>query len=216
MAKNKYGLRELKFHTHLTFLNSINFKLGCHVGFVDGNSMEPTLHDGDILTQSNNRMFRRGDIVIIAAAENGKFKTIVKRIVGLPGDKIIIRKQDNLLLLDGKIVTEPFIKNPILKISNLKDNTGKLTVVPEHSVFVLGDNRKGSLDSRQLGPIKVNTIIHKVTAVSTKDGKYIKLNRPGVYDNVAGDNRYVTAKLSQKAIVNIIKRNKKQIKSGGK
>lgn len=211
---NNTKMREVKFHTHLTFLNSIIFKI--YTFFVDGHSMEPTLHDGDVLTQSNNRVFRRGDIVAIAAAENGKFKTIVKRIVGLPGDKIIIRKQDNLLLLNGKVVTEPFIKNPILKISNLKDNTGKLTVVPEHSVFLLGDNRMNSLDSRRFGPVKIDTIIRKVTAVSTKDGKYIKLTRPDVYDNVAGDNRYVTAKLNQKAVVNIIKHNKKQIKSGGK
>lgn len=210
------GLREVKFHTHLTFLNTINFKLGCLVGFVKGSSMEPTLYDGDALTQSNNRVYRRGDIVIIAAAENGKFKTLVKRIVALPGDQVIIREADGLLLLNNKIVTETFIKNPILKISNLKDNTGKLTVVPEHSVFVLGDNRKSSLDSRQLGPIKMNTILYKVIAVSTKDGRYIKLIRPDVYDKAAGDEGYATAKLSQKAIVNLVKQNKKQLKRGNK
>ena len=208
------GLREVKFHTHLTFLNTLNFKLGCPIGFVDGNSMEPTLYDGDALTQSRNRVYRRGDIVIIAAAENGKFKTLVKRIVALPGDQVIIREADGLLLLNNKVVTETFIKNPILKISNLKNNTGKLVVVPEHSVFVLGDNRKGSLDSRQLGPIKMNTILYKVTAVSTKDGRYIKLTRPDVYDKAAGNEGYATAKLSQKTIVNLVKQNKKQIKRG--
>jgi signal peptidase I len=123
---------------------------------VVGQSMEPTLHQGQYLFV--DRMVYRfhepqfGDIVAIQWGANG----VVKRVIGLPGDQIKI--ENGHVYRNGKQLEEPYIKEPA------KDKYGPLTV-PKGTVFLLGDNRNESRDSRSFGPVPFGNIIGRADAV---------------------------------------------------
>jgi signal peptidase I len=115
---------------------------------VNGASMEPTLHNHEkIFVNKLNFIdsFKRGDIVII----KGKEENYVKRIIGLPGDKIEMK--DDKLFINGVIIKEPYLSQN-LKLAKemgtqLTDDFGPITV-PKNNYFVMGDNRLVSKDSR--------------------------------------------------------------------
>ncbi len=123
---------------------------------VDGPSMQPTLHDKDKIFMekitTNLQSLKRGEIIVFDS-KNENHDKYVKRIIGVAGDKVEFKNghvylNDNLLnedYLDTDAVTEP--------ISNTTEY-----VVPEGYVFVLGDNRGNSTDSRMLGPINIKDI----------------------------------------------------------
>ncbi|RDW17988.1 signal peptidase I [Oceanobacillus chungangensis] len=123
---------------------------------VEGESMEPTLEDGERVIL-NKLVYLindpdRGDIVIIQRP----YKNYVKRVIGLPGEKIEIIAGE--LLIDGKPYDQDFITDEVIKHTG---NFGPITV-PEESYFVLGDNRAISKDSRNgLGFIDEEEIIGK-------------------------------------------------------
>jgi len=109
---------------------------------VDGQSMEPTLHDGERLFV-NKFIYRfhppeRYDIIVFTprGAPNNKF---IKRVIGLPGETIYIR--EGVTYVDGNPLVEDFIN---------EDMIGKFGPfqVPNNKVFVMGDNRNHSADSR--------------------------------------------------------------------
>ena len=109
---------------------------------VDGQSMEPTLHDGERLFV-NKFIYRfhspeRLDIIVFTphGAPNNKF---IKRVIGLPGETIYIR--DGVTYINGKPLKEDFINETML------GNFGPFQV-PDNKVFVMGDNRNHSADSR--------------------------------------------------------------------
>lgn len=109
---------------------------------VVGESMEPTLHSSDrcILLINGLVKYRphRGDIVVFEKRSYGN-KCLIKRVIGIPGDLVEIKS--NLLYLNGELVNEPFI-NESMVTSNLVCNVG------DDQIFVLGDNRNKSSDSR--------------------------------------------------------------------
>ena len=129
---------------------------------VRGDSMYSTLEDGDYLII--NRMsykFKeqdRGDIIVFESdlkQDDGSNKDLVKRVIGVAGDKVKIK--DSKVYVNEKELNEPYIHNEITE--------GDIdTVVPENSVFVLGDNREISLDSRyeEVGFINESDILGKV------------------------------------------------------
>ena len=125
---------------------------------VDGDSMNPTLKDGDImlLNEIGYRLHgvERFDIVVIDTPND----VIIKRVIGLPGDRI--RYQDNILYVNDKEVDEPF-EHDVTHNFELKEllNTDN---VPQGKYFVLGDNRGNSKDSRSIGFIDANKIRGKV------------------------------------------------------
>ncbi|MEB6550755.1 signal peptidase I [Heyndrickxia sporothermodurans] len=129
---------------------------------VKGESMEPTLHDQEkvFVNKFNaNDRYHRGDIVII----KGKEKNYVKRIIGLPGDKIFM--ENDKLFIDGVLCKEPYLsqnlKLAMKEGSNLTGDFGPITV-PHNKYFVMGDNRLKSEDSRNgLGFIRKQSIIGK-------------------------------------------------------
>ena len=134
---------------------------------VIGNSMSPTLNEGDIavLSKISHRFFtiKRNDVVAIQTADD---KLLVKRIIGLPGEEI--HYLDNILYINGKAYTEEFLNSDvetnnfmfedICSLSNCPDG-----VIPDDMYLVLGDNREDSLDSRDpsLGLVLKSDIIGK-------------------------------------------------------
>lgn len=144
------------------------FALLARVITVDGESMVPTLQDQQRLIVSD--MFytpQYGDIVILYAdklpneATQSYGKPIVKRVIGLPGDKIKIDFVNGIVYRNGEALTEEYTNTP----TNLPENfpiNGEITV-EEGKVFVLGDNRNYSKDSRsnQVGQVDMRYIMGK-------------------------------------------------------
>ncbi|WP_225442784.1 signal peptidase I [Paenibacillus lycopersici] len=117
-------------------------------------SMQKTLVDGQRLIEDKiSYRFEtphRGDIVIISGPESDK--RLIKRVIGLPGDVIDFTDDGQVLVNDTKL-NEPYVKGRTY--SNGMQVPFK---VPAKSVFVMGDNRENSQDSRMLGPIAMSSI----------------------------------------------------------
>jgi signal peptidase I len=114
-----------------------------------GPSMEPTYKEGDVLrTQAPKGDLQRGDVVVVADPSNAK-RTLVKRIVALGGDTVELRKGE--LYVNGQAVAEPYA-NPTWKgdVAPVK--------VPAGQLYLLGDNRSMSFDSRNMGPVPVANV----------------------------------------------------------
>lgn len=129
---------------------------------VDGSSMFPTLRDKDYLIV-NKLMYKldkpeREDIIVAKSKlldENNKNKKIVKRIIGLPNEHIVI--EDGYVYINDKKLEEEYL-NDFHTIGNVD------IIVPNNEIFVLGDNRSNSMDSRysSVGTIKISDIVGKV------------------------------------------------------
>lgn len=124
---------------------------------VSGDSMNKTLHNGQILFLNKlDKKYERFDIVVI----NYEKDRIIKRIIGLPGDKI--EYKDNKLYVNGKFLKEDFL-HEVTNDFTLKGITYDLyDKIPENYYLVLGDNRPNSYDSRMIGLIKKEDIIGTV------------------------------------------------------
>jgi signal peptidase I len=139
---------------------------------IPSGSMEPTLLVGDFLLVNKlvyaptisplekailpHRDIRRGDIIVFKYP-NDLTKDYVKRVIGLPGDKVEIR--DKRVYINGAPLTEPYAvhgdpqvypRNEIDSSLSPRDNFGPITVPPDR-IFAMGDNRDNSLDSRYWG-----------------------------------------------------------------
>lgn len=113
------------------------------VGVV-GSSMNPTLNDGDWLAvKAITTSVKQGDIVIITQP-NALNEPLVKRVIAVAGDKVDINFVDHTVKINGTIISEPYIAE---ETERQFDVAFPLTV-PEGCVFVMGDNRNNSIDSR--------------------------------------------------------------------
>lgn len=122
---------------------------------VNGNSMEPTLKEGEILITSKYFKYSYGDI--IAFYYNGKI--LIKRVIATGGDVVNIDSNGNVFV-NNKKLEENYVSNIDYGITDITFPI----VVNENEVFVLGDNRKVSIDSRnkEIGMISINDIIGKI------------------------------------------------------
>ncbi|TFV53655.1 signal peptidase I [Geodermatophilus sp. DF01-2] len=123
---------------------------------VDSTSMTPTIASGDLLLVRHGQgPVQRGDVVAVAhPLEEGM---LVKRAVGVGGDEVAI--EDGVLVVDGTAVCEPGI-DP----AHLDGVWFGPVAVPEGSLFLLGDARDGSVDSRSFGPVPISSMVGTVTA----------------------------------------------------
>ena len=121
---------------------------------VDGESMNNTLMNGDRLILSVLPYTpERGDIVVISRRNQ---EPLIKRVIGVAGDTIEIDEELHRVKLNGELLDEPYVDFPTLAY----DLSGKV-VVPEGMVFVMGDHRDDSHDSRwaDIGPVPVEDIL---------------------------------------------------------
>ena len=128
---------------------------------VSGPSMIPTLQDGDRLIVINAALcgtYRVGDIVI-ARKESFDEKPIVKRVIATGGQTVDIDFDLGRVYVDGALLEEEYIND----LTYLEEGTEFPLTVPEGSVFLMGDNRNHSSDSRdeRLGPVDERLIIGK-------------------------------------------------------
>ena len=126
---------------------------------IPSESMEPTLRPGDhVLVEKLSYRFdspRRGDLVVFKAPGGGSLA--VKRIVGLAGDRVAI--EDGVLTIDGQPRDEPYVD--LRRVDSVYFGP---VVVPPGEVFVLGDNRSDSTDSRDYGAVPRRSLIGRVLA----------------------------------------------------
>lgn len=138
---------------------------------VEGASMSPSIHPGEYVFV-NRRSYlevpldriggkgkvayplgfpKRGDIIVFHAP-GGQSRDFVKRVIGLPGD--VVQVQAGQVLVNGVALDEPY--------KELDVQTVPPTRVPDAQVYVMGDNRPASNDSRAWGPVPVHSIIGRV------------------------------------------------------
>ena len=139
---------------------AIVFTFVTRVLVVSGASMNPTLNNGDTVAISSlKRSFDYGDIVIVAQP-NAMHKTLIKRVIAVGGQTVDIDTEKGVVYVDGKALDEPYVNAPVHDRENFE---GKITV-PKGSVFVMGDNRNASTDSRdaRLGCVDTRYIMGRV------------------------------------------------------
>ncbi|MDE5055344.1 signal peptidase I [Niallia taxi] len=120
------------------------------LGKVDGESMYPTLNDHDyvLLNKVSYKIGKpkRFDIIMFTLPDNS---VLIKRVIGLPGEKIELK--NNNLYINGSVVKEPFLIEDT-------DDFDSITI-PVGEIFVMGDNRNHSTDSRVFGTIPILNIL---------------------------------------------------------
>lgn len=127
---------------------------------VSGSSMEPTLKDKDFgisnILSKNIEGIDRFDIVIVDAGD----EYWVKRVIGLPGDRIYCK--NNQVFVNGELIEENYLDEGYI-LNEIK-NHGVFTadfdevILEDDELFLMGDNRVHSLDSRHIGPFKISAI----------------------------------------------------------
>lgn len=151
---------------------------------VDGQSMEPNLQNQEMLIVNRREYLhfnldslvnwipgvsiskvhewypfrppKRGDIVVFMPPNVGSTEPYIKRIIGLPGDTVAVH--DGAVYLNGKRLDEPYLRTDTLFEGQYGNQP---FTVPPGMVFVMGDNRNNSSDSRVFGPVPISSIIGK-------------------------------------------------------
>lgn len=135
---------------------------------VDGTSMFPTLHHKDVLLVHNIRYSpEQGDIIVLTKDFSGYVgQPIVKRVIAVGGQTVRIDYEQDKVFVDGEALNEPYLNEAVMNRPGGSLTIDELTV-PEGCVFVLGDNRNHSSDSRhvELGAIDERYILGKAIMI---------------------------------------------------
>jgi signal peptidase I len=140
---------------------------------VEGESMLSTLHSGDrvFVNKLSYRLHdpRRGDVVVLHELTGASERDLIKRVIALEGESIEIRNcevyidEDPTDAAPPKKLIEPYLDPQVVAGTSWCEFGPEL--VPDDNVFVMGDNRPGSSDSRTLGPIPVDDIVGRAFVV---------------------------------------------------
>lgn len=133
---------------------------------VDGTSMASTLASGDRVFV-NKLSYRigdpqRGDVVVLHQISGTSERDLIKRVIALGGEEIEIRSCE--VRINGRILTEPYL-DPSMTTSGSCGGDTTRTVVPLDHVYVLGDNRSGSQDSRAIGSVHTDDLVGRAFVV---------------------------------------------------
>ncbi|MDP4009881.1 MAG: signal peptidase I [Candidatus Shapirobacteria bacterium] len=134
---------------------------------VKGSSMYPNFENGDFLLTDKLSYFfgepQRGDVVVFKAPPSEPCAEdqcdYIKRIIGLPGDKVMVR--DSKVYLNGKILDQYFIPDNTITEGGTFNQENIEKTVPEGYYLCWGDNRQHSRDGREFGPVKKDAIVGK-------------------------------------------------------
>jgi len=132
---------------------------------VNGTSMIPTYQSGDVVLFTRAMGVERLDVVFvnITTERTNHFTNefMLKRVIGVAGDELnIINGQ---LQVNGVLISEPYINGPMLSTGLPCFALEQCRVVPQGMIFVMGDNRNSSIDSRSYGLVPVSDVIGKAT-----------------------------------------------------
>jgi signal peptidase I len=143
------------------------FTFGVRLISVSGPSMQDTLYTGDRLLVLNAMFcgFKAGDVVVINDYNAELDDTLVKRIVAVGGQTVDMDFSTGEVYVDGQVLDEPYIKEP----TYTPEGVAFPLTLAEDEVFVMGDNRNHSTDSRdtRLGPVKVGYLQGKALLLLT-------------------------------------------------
>ena len=162
--KEKAFMRSYNYETLVVLVFAVLFALSLRmfvfqITRVEGPSMEPTfLTDEQVYVDKVEFWFRppqRGQVIICRYSDDGE--AVIKRVIGLPGE--VVEITGGAIYIDGEKLDESGYWNDVI-YSDLEP-----TRVPEDTVFVVGDNRNVSKDSRQTGPVPYYRIIGRVRFV---------------------------------------------------
>jgi signal peptidase I len=133
---------------------------------VDGESMESTLDPGDrvFVNKMSYRLHdpNRGDVVVLHEISGASERDLIKRVIALPGEEL--EMTNCVVRIDGRTLQEPYLDPTIVTPGRCGGDVPP-TVIPDEHVYVMGDNRPGSHDSRALGPIPFDDLVGRAFVV---------------------------------------------------
>ncbi len=99
----------------------------------------------------------RGDVVVLHQITGASERDLIKRVIALPGETVEVR--NCTVLIDGRVLNEPYLDPEVVTPTDCGGDYSLNGPVPEDHVFVMGDNRGGSQDSRVIGPINEDDLV---------------------------------------------------------
>jgi signal peptidase I len=134
---------------------------------VEGESMYSTLDTNDrvFVNKLSYRLHdpNRGDVVVLHQVTGASERDLIKRVIGLPGETVEVR--NCTVLIDGRVLNEPYLDPAVVTPTDCGGDYVLDGVVPDDHVFVMGDNRGGSQDSRVIGPISEDDLVGRAFVV---------------------------------------------------
>ena len=130
---------------------------------VNGDSMKDTLHNGDtVIISAINKTVDYGDVVVISQPNVIK-KVLIKRVIATEGQTVTFDSEHKKVLVDGVELNEPYLPEKMIFLPSMSESV----TVPEGMLFVMGDNRNDSTDSRDpiIGFIDERYVVGKVLYV---------------------------------------------------
>ncbi len=159
MANLKAYFKNLRPYCIVVFAIYLVVSLFSRKLIVDGSSMEPNYHNGDVLKINLVAYLtsepQRYDVVAIHTPS----MDLIKRIIALPGETVSI-DENGKIRINGEIIEDPFAEEAIRQ--DMRGLAANTIILKDNEYFVMGDNRNASTDSRTIGPIQKKQIIGKV------------------------------------------------------